>query len=112
LETLEKSAHRVNWPQWVATVLPLMVTITLGAISLYRAIETRVLIQEQQLAHVVREVEDHRSRLANLENTANRNDERLRMVLESAQGTQEEIKGLRRDVAVVAAGVRAVRRGE
>lgn len=84
----------INWRQWAATALPLLLTGIVGIVGLFRVLEGRVLVSEQQIIHMTNEIEDHRRRLAILENTVNRNDERMKQVLEEVQVTRQNVSRL------------------
>lgn len=100
---------RVNWWQLILTVAPLALTGVFGLIGLYYTIENRVLIQEKQMENVIQEVADHRTRIGKLEETSNRNDEKLNQVLERTKETRDELTEIRRDLSAIAINVRAVR---
>ena len=81
----------INWRQWAATALPLLLTGIVGIVGLFRVLEGRVLVSEQQIIHMTEELEDHRRRLGALENIVNRNDERMKQVLEEVQLTRQNL---------------------
>jgi septal ring factor EnvC (AmiA/AmiB activator) len=95
----------VNWRQWAATALPLLLTGVVGVIGIFRVLEGRVIVSEQSIIHMTQEIEDHRRRIASLENIVNRNDERMKQVVEQTAESRVELQTMRQQLARIVVAI-------